>query len=668
MFQFYRDAWRRRSHLTAPLTDLVAECGETKATKKNKTKKRPWYWDETHTEAFEQIKATLARDCLLTYPDYSGTPFEIYTDASSRQLGAIITQKGKVLAYFSRKLNTAQQKYSVTELELLSIVETLKEFKGMLWGQNIKVYTDHKNLTRDGLGTASDRVYRWRLILEEYGPELIYIKGSQNVVADAMSRLKYDPDSVKNLSMHHRCRVMAHLLVHTSDTSVQLGGEQSTYAHKKTSKVADANDIVNYVFANRTEEEDIYPPTIAEIAVEQRKSRLYKHYFKAVRGKKKKWDKNLSVKMIEDTQILVYKDSRLVIPNAELQHRIVTWYHHYLQHPGEKRLENTLTPVMYWRGMTAQIRKYVKSCDRCQKGKRRRQKYGHLPSKIAETRPWKSVSCDLIGPYTIKGKDGTILDFMCLTMIDPATGWFEIVELPNTDVTYVRNGKDIKEVIIDKSAATVSNLFNKTWLCRYPRPTYLIYDNGGEFKSHFKTLCDSYSLKRKPTTIKNPQANAILERIHGVIGDMMRTSSLDNDTTITPNMVDEFLSNAAWAIRSTYHTVLRSSPGAAVFGRDMLFDIPYLADWTEIGRRRQQLVDQNNTRENNKRVDFDYAVGQKVLLIKDGILRKAEDKNDGPYVITQVYTNGTVRIQRGTINERLNIRRLTPYFEADSQN
>ena len=98
---------------------------------------------------------------------------------------------------------------------------------------------------------------------------------------------------------------MAHLLVHTSDTSVQLGGEQSTYAHKKTSKVAEANDIVNYVFANGTEEEDIYPPTIAEIAVEQRKSRLYKHYFKAVRGKKKKWDKNLSVKMIEDTQILV---------------------------------------------------------------------------------------------------------------------------------------------------------------------------------------------------------------------------------------------------------------------------------------------------------------------------------------------------------------------------
>ncbi len=75
-----------------------------------------------------------------------------------------------------RKLSETQQKYSVTEIELLAIVETLKEFKGMLWGQNIKVYTDHKNHTRDALGLTSDRVYRWRLLLEEYAPHIIYIK------------------------------------------------------------------------------------------------------------------------------------------------------------------------------------------------------------------------------------------------------------------------------------------------------------------------------------------------------------------------------------------------------------------------------------------------------------------------------------------------------------
>ncbi len=95
----------------------------------------------------------------MAYPDYSEV-FEIYTDASSKQLGAVITQKNRPNAFFSWKLSVAQRKYSVTEIELLAIGETLKEFKGMLWGQPVKVYTDHKNLMRDALSLTSDQVYR----------------------------------------------------------------------------------------------------------------------------------------------------------------------------------------------------------------------------------------------------------------------------------------------------------------------------------------------------------------------------------------------------------------------------------------------------------------------------------------------------------------------------
>eukprot|EP00804_Cyclotella_cryptica_P026303 CCRYP_007643-RA/>CCRYP_007643-RA protein AED:0.43 eAED:0.43 QI:0/-1/0/1/-1/1/1/0/89 len=87
-----------------------------------------------HQKAFDDVKTSIAKDVVLAYPDYS-MEFEIYTDASSKQLGSVITQGNRPLAFFSRKLSTTQQKYSVTELELLAIVETLKEFKGMLWGQ-----------------------------------------------------------------------------------------------------------------------------------------------------------------------------------------------------------------------------------------------------------------------------------------------------------------------------------------------------------------------------------------------------------------------------------------------------------------------------------------------------------------------------------------------------
>ncbi len=134
---------------------------------------------------FDNVKAAIAKETVLAYPDCL-KPLEIYTEASSTQLGAVITQVNRHIAFFSRKLSKTQQKYSVTEIELLAIVETLKEFKGMLWGHDIKVYTDHKNLTRDALGLTSDRVYRWQLLLEDYAPKIIYIKGIHNTVEDAI--------------------------------------------------------------------------------------------------------------------------------------------------------------------------------------------------------------------------------------------------------------------------------------------------------------------------------------------------------------------------------------------------------------------------------------------------------------------------------------------------
>ena len=135
-----------------------------------------------------------------------------------------------------------------------------------------------------------------------------------------------------------------------------------------------------------------------------------------------------------------------------------------------------------------------------------------------------------------------------------------------------------KEPYFDKSSATVRSLVNRTWFCRYPRCRDIIYDNGSEFKLHFEALRDSYGLKRKPTTVKNPQANAILERMHQTIMGMLRTAEIDMADSVKESDITDFLTNAAWAVRSTYHTVLKASPGAAIFGRDMLFDIPFQAD------------------------------------------------------------------------------------------
>ncbi len=92
---------------------------------------------------------------------------------------------------------------------------------------------------------------------------------------------------------------------------------------------------------------------------------------------------------------------------------------------------------------------------------------------------------------------------------------------------------------------------------------------------------------------------------------MLHTAELDMANSVTPGDFDAFLDNAAYAIHSTYHTVLKASPGAAIFGWDMLFYIPFVADWRKIGEQRQSLTNRGNQQENAKQIDYDYKVGEK---------------------------------------------------------
>ena len=142
-----------------------------------------------HQAAFDKMKRIVSQEVTLTYPDFN-QPFLICTDASDYQLGSVITKNCKALAFYSRKLNKSQKNYTVTEKELLSIVETLKEFRGILLGHKIQIYTDHRNLEKINSAVSSQRAMRWRILIEEVSPEIVYIKGDDNSITDAMSRLE----------------------------------------------------------------------------------------------------------------------------------------------------------------------------------------------------------------------------------------------------------------------------------------------------------------------------------------------------------------------------------------------------------------------------------------------------------------------------------------------
>ncbi len=108
--------WATHREKLAPLTDLVGECGETKATKKKGIKKKPWRWESIHQQTFDNVKATIAKEVVLAYLDFTKA-FEIYTDTSMMQLGAVITQCNRPIAFFSKKLPRAKSKYSVTKIK-----------------------------------------------------------------------------------------------------------------------------------------------------------------------------------------------------------------------------------------------------------------------------------------------------------------------------------------------------------------------------------------------------------------------------------------------------------------------------------------------------------------------------------------------------------------------
>jgi hypothetical protein len=104
------------------------------------------HWGKLHQKEFDKMNEIIVEEAMLTYPQF-GKPFIIHSDSSEKHIGSILSQDNKPIAFFSKKMTPTQQRYPVTEQELLASVETLKYLKYMLYGQQVHIYTDHKNLT-----------------------------------------------------------------------------------------------------------------------------------------------------------------------------------------------------------------------------------------------------------------------------------------------------------------------------------------------------------------------------------------------------------------------------------------------------------------------------------------------------------------------------------------
>jgi len=244
-------------------------------------------------------------------------------------------------------------------------METLKEFHTILYGHLI-IYTDHKNLTFDNFTT--DRVKRWRLIVESYGPKIRYIKGEHNVIADILSRLPIQQSSPPSESLLYLFNI-------------------------------DLDDFqLAYPIISCSQQDD---HQLQQLLLQQT------HQYK--------------VHILQEHPIIFYHGKIVVTP--ELQDPLLQWYHNQLQHPREDRLFHSIQQHFTWKNMMRNVKNLVRTRDFCQKYKRQKKNYGILPPVIHDQHPWNTVCIDLTGPWKIPNQNRSIL---ALTCIDPCTRYLEI--------------------------------------------------------------------------------------------------------------------------------------------------------------------------------------------------------------------------------------------------
>ena len=353
---------------------------------------------------------------------------------------------------------------------------------------------------------------------------------------------------------------------------------------------------------------------------------------------------------------LICRHGKIVIPKS-IQKTLVEWYHNVLCHPGETRTELTIGQHFYWKGLRKSVHDICSKCHTCQFLKRNKRNYGKLPAKQAETQPWDTLCIDLIGKYrmtpnkggrkyAMKGKKDNDVYLQAITMIDPATGWIEIRSVP------------------EARADLVANQVELAWLTRYPLPNKITVDRGKEFLAEFKIMMENdYGISCSPISVRNPQANAIVERVHQTIGNIIRTFKIQEMDLDNENPWEGILSSTMFAIRSTVHTTTQHTPSQLVFGRDAILNINQEANWQLIKQRKQALINKGNERENRRRQSHVYNTGDKVLLKNAWKTKFNQDAYIGPYTVTEVRNNGTVRARRGNVTDTYNLRNITPFKE-----
>lgn len=608
MAGFYRHFLRRFAQASAVLTDLLR-------------KDQPWTWQAEQQAAFDDLKQKLTTAPVLAYPDPT-KHFTVTTDASSRAIGAVLTQdhgKGQQpIAFFSRKLTPTELDYAAYERELLALIEALKHWRHYLRGAaRNQAYTDHRALKFfTEQKTLNPRQARWMGILQEYNVYIDYLPGKTNVVADALSRR---PDLLSAITTVHTLgEVLTHL--------------KASYGNDDESK-AILHSLQHGTATGYTLQDGLI------LQLDGSQKRLY------------------------------------IPPSAQDLRRTLLAEHHdsvLAGHLGQDKTYACLQRNYWWPTMRRDVRDYITTCPSCQVNKsRNRRPYGLLQPLPLPARQWESTSVDFIThlPPTADGCDAIMTVVERLTkMVHVVPTWTtatapEVAELYFNTVTRLHGLQ--RSIVSDRDPKFTSKFWEaltKLWDTRLHRSTAFHPQTDGQTERTHRVLQE---VLRAYVAERHNDWDKRLAAAEFAINNAPSAST--GESPFYLNYGFHPLTPATVDLPVPDHT---RSQAAADFVSRLNRDLEAAKASLVAAQERQARY------ANAKRMDASFSVGDRVLLSTanlklrtDGPASKFNPRWCGPFAVTERIGKVAYRLELPPtmrVHPVFHISLLKPYREAEA--
>lgn len=667
-------------------------------------------WTEACKRSFEVLKQALIDPPLLQYPDFSkGNEFILRTDASGFAVGAVLSNSDdKPIAYASRSLNKAEKNYCTIEKELLAIVWAVKHFRPYLYARKFKILTDHRPLIYlFNLANPSSRLTKFRLVLEEYDFTVHYVKGSENVTADALSRVTIESKELKemtenigesikvmtraqirnqaikdpndlNTTIEDDSRIdhpiVVEILKRPSDTvelRLSTGKEFNKLKESSSSSerlqhfndfIYDVNSQIIFFNQNSRSAYDLGTSLrhLGNLCAKINIPELY-IYLNAASAKFLKLLTSYKSQLLGmSLKINVVKDVER-IEGRKLKRIILNDFHMLPTggHAGVQRMYNNIKRQYFWSGLMGDIRHFVKTCDSCQ-----RQKHS-IPKKIpmivtsTAKSAFEKVVLDLVGPIPTDSQDKKyILTLQC-------------------DLTKFVEGY----AITDKEAKTVAKAFVENFVLRYGIPAEVLTDQGTEFMaSTFKEACKLLNIQHLNSTAYHHETLGSLENSHKHLGAYLRMQLSKYSDTNWSDWVPYW----CFSYNNTVNSSTRYTPYELVFGKmskipsniknksdpvynfdDYPFELKFRLQ-TAWNDARNNLIDSKTKRViGNSRKNFNYNIGDMVLVKNECMNNKLDTLFKGPYKIVNI-SNTNIGIRINNKIKQVHKNMVKPYFTGST--